>query len=204
MFIEWVPTDRSFSDIDTRFSGFLSNAIENQVEVRKWASRVRVCDIACWPCAWAIQELVKQYTQWTFRESRIFWIGIDYQLVSPKTTRNLLLKQGDLFKISQDTDIVGTVNVVYSAYIIGKLAQYREQYLSLLSLAVSQVSLSLAPGGIAFIDEWIYSMDDPIIPLNILKNSLEETHAWYGEEFLLRNAWDIGKYTHHLVIERRV
>lgn len=194
-FIEWISTDNPFSYVDQRFWGEIWRTIDQKLRESRWWT-ITVCDIACGPETRAITDVVRT-NRW-----RVYWLGFDFQLDQPKKTRNLLLQSGDVFDIGPD--FIEQADVVYCAHILGKIAQYRDNHLRLLSLATGQISKTLKRWWVALLDEWIYSLGESCFPIANLRSGIAAIHPQFLDDFSLDSQVSDGSVPSYLRLSRRV
>lgn len=194
-YIPGMTTDRVFSDIDSRFALNLWDVMRDYLK-KRW--KITVIDIACGPDWRAIKDIV-----WSARW-KINGIWIDFYLNEQVALPNLLLKEGDLFELPPE--IYWLSDVTYCAYILPKLAFDFELYWSRLAEALLQISHTLRPGWIAFVDEWIYSWDYICNSRNLvqLRMLMENISKKYNQIFSLENNPTLSPNWNYLLIKRKM
>ena len=186
-YINAFLTNRSFYDVDSRFCLALGDEIKKRAEKNPLLT---ICDIPCGTQANALADLRIQYPQATL-------LGLDYQLEREIRTLGTSLVRGDLF----DIPFEGVSDVTYCAYILANVhAVDLDEHRSTLARATFQLAKTLRKGGVAFVDESVYTGRQHYV--DMLVEEILHAHPDFSDQFKVSNNPELGHIGNYMVITR--
>ena len=186
-YLKGMSTNRSFDEINNWWLSNLKNTIEARL---KDNPDLTVLDLGCGRKAKAITMLTQIYPT-------IKGIGLNYKINSNVETSNRLqIVVGDLFNMpfKEVADITYCAFVLHDIFTgIGDLRKETAE-------AVLKIATTLKKGGVAFVDERIFSARK--YSLDYLVDKIQEKNANFIRNYNIK-ANQSGIYDNYLTIEKK-
>jgi len=186
-YIGGMTLNREFRSVDERFGLRLGDEIEARI---RYKPDLVVCDIACGTEATAISDL-------TALHPHLRGIGLDYRLLEEVQTERLRLARGDLFAIPFES----VADITYCAFVLADITSWdSEEHKQKIAQAVFQITKTLVPKGIAFIDEGSFTGRQYY--LDTLIEEIERQSPGYSKGFQTTNNPDLGLIGNYIIVNR--